>query len=271
MPTPTSLAADLSAISADLAVLATTLDTKAAEVGALTTGGAPLPLTWPTGIDCLGGTVPSTISLPSGDTDSGGFPEPSYSRRKMGTRSGSVHIFGDSIIQPIPGSMISPFGVNFAIGGQSLRRLINSWHSHAELHDASAIVMLSGVNDMLNTGYYGSYSGAVSTILWMYANPIKNWVTGPIVVSHLMPVVNTRSDHAAYNAAVASVNSGLATALSGCAGTVRIVPINPAMLESDGSLKASCADPDKQHMNKLGAKLLSEPLYAELQDLGINP
>jgi len=179
-----------------------------------------------------------------------------------------VYVFGDSILQACPASMISPFGISFAIGGQSARRCANRLASH-DLSQAGAVVWLSGVNDLGNSTYYATYQDAINALHVIYEY-INAWARGVWVIHHLLPcVAGSNPNWAIYNANVAAVNANINTICVNSA--ITIVTTDPAMLESDGSLKASCAAADGQHLSKLGVSLLSARINAALTTRGVNP
>lgn len=251
----------------------TAVDAKLAAIDALPSGGGSGALTWPAGTNLLGGTSPALMSYPPGwPGDSGGYPEPSKGRRMAASNfPGIVYLFGDSTLQPMPCSFISPFCENFAVGGRDLRRGVNELHDFPGLAQGSAAVFRNGVNEFAQTWYYGSRAAAVPTILYIYSAKMAPWMTGKWYILHLLPVVNSHPEAADYNAAVAAVNAGMASAFSSSAASVTIIPVNPAMLESDGSLKASMAMSDKQHLSPLGTYTDSLPVNAALKADGINP
>ena len=251
----------------------TAVDAKLAAIDAVPPSGGYAPLVWPAATNLLGGTMPALMTYPPGfPADSGGYPEPSRSRRIAAANFPSMgYGYGDSTLQPMPGAFVSPFFENFAVGGRTLRMNVNELRDFPGMAQGSFAVFRSGVNEFAQTQYYGSRIGAVETILYIYSAKLKPWITGKWFILHLLPVVNTHPEAADYNAAVAAVNAGMASAFSGSAATVTIIPVNPAMLESDGSLKASMATSDKQHLSALGTYTDSIPIRAALTAAGINP
>lgn len=240
-------------------------------IDALPPAGGMAPLTWPAGQICIDQTNPWFVfPTIAGDVDSGGFPEPYYTRLIEGCRTGMVHIFGDSILQGIPASMISPFGVNFAIGGQQMRRLMNRLVEHnANLQQAGAVCLLSGVNELGNTTGYATQQDALNALQVFYEY-VKHWARGVWVVHHCLPCVAGTNNWQSYNAGVTAINAIIDTQ---CAlnSAITVVPNNPALLEADGSLKASCASSDGQHPNKAGKALIAADFYAALVARGVNP
>ena len=249
------------------------IDAKLAEIDALPPSGAPGPLVWPAPIDLLGGTAPALISYPEGHPgDSGGFPEPSKSRRKIGADvDGMGYIFGDSLTQGMPPVFVSPFAENFSIGGRTLRMIINELHEFPGLRHGSFGVLGGAANDLSMTWYYGSHGAAVSTVLYMHSNILKPWLRGTWKILEILPQVATNPNAASYNAAVWAVNDGLAAAYAGAAANIEIVRVNPLILEPDRSLKPAAAHSDGQHPSGWGHKMQGKMIYESLQRSGINP
>lgn len=244
-------------------------------LAALSTGGYQ-PLVRPTPVDCLGGTIPSAITIPAGDGAPGGdMAEPYRTRRMSNMPDGIVGIFGDSILQATHETLISPFGVNFALGGQSLRRLVNSLRYGFPCMDAAgAGVIMCGVNDLGNTTYYGarnatSPDAAAGTVLIMYSNHLKNYLTGKWVICHLLPCNESAAGASGYNAQVAYVNANIEAAMAGCAATLEFVPVNPEFVDGSGQLKSMYHIGDGQHLNKAGSALLAADIHQALVNLGI--
>jgi len=226
---------------------------------------------WPDAVDCLGGVPATTITIVAGDgAPSGQQGEPAYSRRLANMPAGSIGVFGDSIVQATHENLIHPAAVNFALGGQSLRRMINGLHGFQFMHSAGAGVILCGVNDLSNTTYYGPRNNqqAALTVLGMFQNKIAPWITGKWVISHLLPCDEIYTGAAGYNAQCQQVNDGLVNALSASAAQVAFVPVNPEFVDAAGNLKDQY-HADGQHLNKAGTELLASGVRAALATLGL--
>lgn len=230
------------------------------------------PLLWPTGVNLLGGTPPSVISIPAGDgAPTGIMGAPGFSRKLNNRPDGTVWVFGDSIIQATSEGLISPFAANYALGGQSLRRLINDLHGYAPYMSAGgAGVIASGVNDLSNITYYGPRSNhqAAQMVIWMFQNKIAPWITGKWVISHLLPCNESATGATGYNAQCLEVNNALSAAMSGSAAQIAFAPVHPDLVDGSGNLKMIYTS-DGQHLNKEGCMLLGESNYEALKTLNI--
>ena len=261
-------------LNAAISTIASQLTIMSDAVASIETPGTPI--TRPPAINCIGGTIPNAIAIPTGDGVPGGaIAEPYRTRMLNNLADGSVWIFGDSILQATDTNLISPFGTNWALGGQSLRRMINSLRTDfPQLHTAGAGVIMCGVNDLSNTSYYGARNAhspddAAATVVGMYANQLKNYLTGKWVICHLLPCNEIVTGAVGYNSQVAYVNSHLAGALTGCAAQIAFVPPPPILFGMDGNLKSEYHIGDGQHLNKAGSAIMAADIATALSGLEV--
>lgn len=225
----------------------------------------------PAAIDCLAGVPASQIAIVTGDgAPTGQQGEPAYSRRLANMPDGSIGIFGDSIIQGTHENLIHPAAVNYALGGQSLRRMINGLHGFAFMRSAGGGVIACGVNDLSNTTYYGPRDNqqAALTVLGMFQNKLAPWLTGKWVISHLLPCNEGFTGAYGYNAQCTQVNNGLAAALATTQAEIAFAQVNSELVDSSGNLKMAYSQ-DGQHLNKSGTVLFAASISAALASLGL--
>lgn len=238
-------------------------------------GGGGGGISWPATLDCLAGTVPGVITIVVGDgAPTGQQGEPAYSRRLANMPVGAIGIFGDSIIQMMHQSRMHAACENYALGGQSLRRMINGLPGFSFMHSAGAGIILCGVNDLSNTTYYGPRDNhqATGTVLGMFSNKLKAYLTGKWVICHLLPCneVIAGSSAIGYNAQVAEVNAGLAAAMTGCAAQIQFVTVDPAWVDSSGNLLSAYQIGDGQHPSAAFCRIYEDRVKAALVALGLN-
>ena len=229
------------------------------------------PQSWPATLDCLGGTPATAITIVVGDgVPTGHQGEPAYSRRLANMPDGSIGIFGDSIVQGTHENQIHPAAVNYALGGQSLRRMINGLHGFAFMRSAGGGVIACGVNDLSNTTYYGPRDNqqAALTVLGMFQNKLAPWLTGKWVISHLLPCNEGFTGAYGYNAQCTQVNNGLAAALATTQAEIAFAQVNSELVDSSGNLKMAYSQ-DGQHLNKSGTVLFAASISAALASLGL--
>jgi hypothetical protein len=240
----------LDATATDLAARAVALDGYAAEADALSGGEPPPPsgsLTWPTGVNCIGGTQPSAPSLSiAGEGDSGAVVQVYYDRLMDGMPDGAIPFLGHSLVQGMSVCAASP------------------------MERAGAVVVHSGIVDLNNTSYYGPITNltAANTVIGMYETRLKPWMTGKwLIVGLVHRDGRVSGAPAGFNAACDHVNAALVTMFSGVPG-VRVVDANPAMCDSTGNLDPA-NHTDGLHFSRAGNAILASVIKSGLEDLGV--
>lgn len=235
-------------------------------------GGAGNWSSWPTGTNLIGGTEPTAPTLVSGDVDHGSVNLVQYDRLCAAMPDGGVMLFGDSLVQPMPPGLVSPFGTSLGYGGASTRRMIHHMKRpayKAALQRAGAGVILTGPNDIGNIGYYGTWQDAAGTVVGMFANQIKNWITGRWVIVKPLPGDERISGIPSYyNEAMASIGSGIDTTFAGVSN-IAIVDAWSVLTDSSGNLATANHIGDGQHISKAGYAILCPLIAAALDGLGV--
>lgn len=196
--------------------------------------------------------------------------EPGYSRRLANMPDCSIGIFGDSIIQATHENMIHPMAVNYALGGQSLRRMTNALTSFQFMKNAAGGVIACGVNDLSNITYYGPRDNhqAAQTVLYIFKNKLAPMLTGKWVICHLLPCDEIVTGANGYNAQVAEVNAGLAEAFSATSAQVAFAPVPAVFVDAQGNLKDEY-HVDGQHLSKVGAEVFASSIKTALNSIGV--
>lgn len=211
-------------------------------------------------MDCLSplSFVPSLVA-----------PEPTaywYTRRTYIERMQSnipddaVHFYGDSNTEAFCVSTVHPKAVNLAIGGESLRALMNRIQMSA-IHRAGACVVMSGLCDLANLNYYPSSHNAAETVIYMF-NILEQSMTGKWVVCKLLPVADPSS---VSNSTINAVNAYLQSKFGGRANTA-VVDANEQLAPS-GQLLYHIGD--GIHLNGEGYERLRQKIAAALTGLGV--
>lgn len=227
----------------------------------------PQAASWPAATNLIGGIQPAAPTLVPGDVDSGAVNLVHYDRLAAAMPDGGVMFLGDSIVQAMPVCLASPFAINLGYGGASTRRMIHHMQRpnyRAALQRASAGVMLTGPNDVGNIGYYGTWQAAADTVIAMFANQIKSWITGKWVMVCPMPgdqrVAGVPSH---YNAAMQRIGAGMVAAFSD-RPNVRVVNAWADMIDASGNLNAAFHIGDGQHISRQGYAALCPRIKAAL-------
>lgn len=214
---------------------------------------------WPVGSNLIGGTQPNAPAIVPGDVDSGAVNLTHYDRLTAAMPAGGVMFFGDSIVQAMPVCLASPFGINLGYGGASTRRMLHHMlrpNYRAAMQRASAGVILTGPNDVGNIGYYGTWQDAADTVVGMFANQIKNWVTGKWVMVCPMPGDQRIAGIPAhYNAAMQRIGAGIVAAFAD-RPNVAVVNAWADMVDATGNLRSNFHIGDGQHISRDGYAVL---------------
>lgn len=222
---------------------------------------------WPTAANLIGGVQPTAPTLVPGDVDGGAVNLVHYDRLVSAMPAGAVMFFGDSIVQAMPVCLASPFGINLGYGGSSTRRLLHHMLRpayRAALERASAGVILTGPNDVGNIGYYGSWENAADTVVIMFANHIRNWITGRWVLVCPMPGdQRVPGMPQYYNAAMQRIGAGLISAFAQ-RQHVSVLSLWSDMVDETGNLKASFHIGDGQHLSSDGYAVLCQGIRSAL-------
>ena len=157
-------------------------------------------------------------------------------------------------------SDVHSFGVNFAIGGESMRALLNRINQ-SSIHRAGACVLLTGINDLANTSYYPSFQNAADTVIYMHQHQLEPAMTGKWVVVKILPVVDGICT--VPNWAVNAVNSFMQTKYGNRQNTV-LVDVT-AQLAPQGQLAYHIGD--GVHLNAGGYAILKSAISSALTTL----
>lgn len=224
-----------------------------------------VPATLPA-IDCLGGMPPSYIpTMISGEQDLNYYQgrRVYFDRQAMTIPNGSVLFFGDSHFDGLCVTDVHPAAVNFGIGGDTWRGLlnrINSGGSSNPIHRAGAGVLMMGVNDI---GWEGSnYVGNIQYMIDLLAS----WLTGRWVICKIMPIDETRFSSPVTNAKIDSINSYLQAKFMSRSGFA-IVDAK-ADLAPSGSLMPQLSI-DGIHLNATGYSILIPKIAAAIAATGV--
>lgn len=223
------------------------LDDAKGQVDALPTGSAPA---WPTGVNCLGGTVPSLPSSPA-------FDLAPYTRMDDELRSGWGAYLGSSVTEETDVTQTHAACVNRGIGGNTYAGILNQMSVYPALHRAGFVILEIGIND----AGYTAWADMMDRLDKIYA-----WLTGPLVVLSLIPQGSGSLSLATMNA----LNAAMVTKLTGRANCA-LVDVTTPLQDTDGFMKASYSlDSIREHPNTAGKAIIRARVQAGLAALGIS-
>jgi len=258
-------------VALSLGAIATAVDNIPVVVG-------PTPVL-PTGIDCLGGTWPSSIPYPlslfPNDTLPTSVNLGYYDRLMTHCPDGTILMIGDSITQDLCGGKISQFLQTFGVGGESLRRTINRIGRGGLINRAGAVVFASGINELSNFTSYAPYSTEVLTDNMAYMHSgMAAQATGKWIICDILPVdedvlvANVSANYAGMNAKIDQANTKIRNTWSGSAAQVQFVSVKSQLIDGTGNL-ADTNHIDGMHLSVNGHNIFCNGIKSGLQNLGV--
>lgn len=237
-------------------------DADAAEASSGGGGGITWPPTYPAGVNCLAGTVPTqTAWITASEQNVPYFTgKCSYFERLMdGCPTGSIPVFGDSIIEGMDINQLSPIAVNLGIGGDTMRGILTRFRTNASeiAHRASCSVLAIGINDICveNNAAHGNGANLPYMLDFLSA-----WMTGKWVIVKVLPI-NESMFSGTTNALIDSFNAYLQTKFDGRAGFT-VVDLKAALAPS-GQLAAANTI-DGLHLSAAGKAIWINSVRAAL-------
>lgn len=230
--------------------------TPSAGAGLPVSAKATADLARPVGVNCKGGSLPAALTFVDYSHHQATRAGHARSQSALLALGGHVAVFGDSQIELMPVQEISPYAVNYGIGGDTIAGLVHrlrgsdggaEYANYAALANASAVVLASiPFNDICVA------SPSLGTIQSQYAT-LMSYFTGPMVI--IPPPPNTTTS--AWNSNLTSFNSWLSSTYGARAQTaiVSVSDITTGVLA------------DGQHHNGATSLLLARRAKAALRTL----
>lgn len=177
---------------------------------------------------------------------------------------GAVLLVGDSLIQGMPAGAVAPGGVNYGIGGDTTRGVLQRMAFYSSLRTARAVVLAVGGNDF-------KYRGD-DALLANYENILKA-VPAEVaaVVVALLPVdemaMARRGIRHRANVATLRLNRELSRLCTERAGVCRFVGVDERFTDARGNLLTEIHEGDGVHLSPLGYRMLIAALHAAVEAL----
>lgn len=230
--------------------------------------------TFPTAVDCLAGTTPSTIPgfcQTNGQylQDIAHYNEMMGVFGKMSVTPGSVICLGDSLTETLQVTRTSPFAVNIGVSGDTLRGLLNRLSNTPGIHQAGAVILMGmPINDTGIELQWPANATQAQRDQWMledvnlFLQYVAAWLTGPLVVWNLLPIDKTRYSTPVSIAQIATINGYFATIFGSRSNTV--------LLDArDGGFDATTDTWDGIHPNSAGQAIIHAMNRTALTALGV--
>ena len=182
-----------------------------------------------------------------------------YQRQAGNLPAGAVLFFGDSHIQGLAVTAVSPKAVNFGIGHQQLRQLASTLAGYPLLNQANKIVIGVGINDLLQqrTDVAADVAAAlVQLFKTLQCCRHKVWLLG------LLPVNEIRLKRPGLNQQVLAFNEQLRQAAADAG--VKLIELYPIFADPQGQLANRFDLADGLHLNQQGYQLLTQQITRSL-------
>lgn len=170
---------------------------------------------------------------------------------------GAVLFIGDSMTQGLCGSCLSDRAVNFGIGGDTTRGVLNRIVQYRSVSHAKAVVLQVGVNDLFwrdDAALLENYT----EILRLIPESTN------LIISSLFPVDSTRVEKKSFsNSRIEKINKALHTrcaSLKHCT----FVEMDNQLRDGNGNLKTEYYLGDGIHLSPAGYGLWEDRLKAAL-------
>ena len=170
---------------------------------------------------------------------------------------GAVVLIGDSIIEQLDATAVAPGALNFGIGGDTSRGLLNRVGGYTSLAKARAVFLEIGINDiLLATGQDVVANDRL--ILAALPKQARLYLIGILPIDEAAVVAN--SGILASNAEIARINAAAAEL---CRERGNCIPLRPF---GAGPLRADYHTGDGVHLSEAGNRVFAAALKAALAE-----
>jgi len=160
---------------------------------------------------------------------------------------GSILIFGDSLVQGLAVTAISPKAINFGIGNDTSLDLLNRIPEYHSIKTADLIMIAIGINDI----YKYSKEASISHIEEILSS-IKSNYSGPIILNSLLPVDEaTNKGLNQYNRKIQTLNTEIES-IAHSGNNILYLDSHKKMVDQSGNLHSNYHIGDGLHLNDKG-------------------
>ncbi len=175
-----------------------------------------------------------------------------YQRQAQNLPKGSILFFGDSHIQGLSVTAISPKAVNFGVGHLQLQRLAQNIERYPNLKHAEKIVIGIGINDLLQHEFLQQDAAIADLLTALQCCSTK------VVLLSVLPVDEVTLNQPGMNKKIIALNQKLKSAALQTGATY--LELYPEFLDDQGQLALSYNLGDGLHLNPIGNQLFIELL-----------
>jgi len=169
-------------------------------------------------------------------------------------QDGSIILIGDSHFQRMPLDLLPEQSVNFGIGGDTVRHMVERVRDYRLLQTAKAIIIWGGYNDLLHRN-----DEAVSADMEKLIRILPE--DKPIYLIGLVPVgADNRHDMAIGTMRVLDERFS-----KRCTGRCSYIGLDSVLGDDDGFLSASFDAGDGIHLNRAGYEAVAKQIASRMQ------
>jgi lysophospholipase L1-like esterase len=178
-----------------------------------------------------------------------------HTRQDQNTPKGAIFFLGASHIQGLAVSAVSPMAINYGIGGDTTRGLINRLPLYESLSTAKSIILAIGYNDLK---YRSTDETALNFKKILDTLPFS----ASIILCAIHPVDEAITGHLITNKKISVLNSALKR-LSDEYSNVEFLPLD-SLLNDSRQLEKRYHIGDGIHLNKTGYDIWIQDLISIL-------
>lgn len=184
-----------------------------------------------------------------------------HSRVDGNVKEGSVIFIGDSLIQGLCVSAVSPLSVNYGIGNDTTFGMMQRIGTYESINKASAVVVCIGINDIK----FRSDEDIISNYLYII-NLIPRSV--PLIINGIFPIdtSNIAGDVDIVLYRIKNINMNLES-FSKNTNNLFYVDISDRLADAQGRLAAEFHNGDGIHLNAKGNAIWIEHLKGTLKKI----
>lgn len=174
--------------------------------------------------------------------------------------AGSILFIGDSHVQGLAVTAVTPLGVNFGIGHDTTLGVLHRLPLYSSVKETRAVVLAIGFNDLRRRN-----NAAIIKNISQILEQIPPGV--PVLLCGIMPVDEEPRNLAGYNARILLLNEQLAHLEALRSKTLFLNP-TPILANKTGSLPSTLHSGDGIHLNSPGYERWIAALVGGLAALG---
>ncbi len=185
-----------------------------------------------------------------------------YLRQSQNLPAGAIVFLGDSQIQGLAVTAISPNSVNFGIGHQQLQHLVKRISYYTDLEHADHIVIGIGINDLLHKADFEPETAIAQLI-----NALR-CCRNKVILLSVLPVDELKLHRPGLNQRIIEFNQRLQRAAQ--AADINFLNLYPSFAAKHGGMLPKYDLGDGLHLNPAGYLMMIRLIKTTLQQGKVN-